>query len=120
MIDDIPDVAEIVCSLLRLLGHEAISANSGSEGIVKAKAFHPEILFCDIGMPGMNGYEVAESFRRDKELKDIFRVALTGYAQTEDLERAREVGFNRHLAKPVDIAILERTLAEFSLCAANL
>ncbi len=120
VIDDIPDVAEIVCSLLRLLGHEAISANSGSEGIVKAKAFHPEILFCDIGMPGMNGYEVAESFRRDKELKDIFRVALTGYAQTEDLERAREVGFNRHLAKPVDIAILERTLAEFSLCAANL
>ncbi|MHB8126189.1 MAG: PAS domain-containing hybrid sensor histidine kinase/response regulator [Desulfitobacteriaceae bacterium] len=116
VIDDIPDVAEIVCSLLRLLGHEVISANSGSEGIVKAKAFHPEILFCDIGMSGMNGYEVAESFRRDKELKDIFLVALTGYAQPEDLERAREAGFNRHLAKPVDMAILEQTLAEFSLC----
>jgi signal transduction histidine kinase/CheY-like chemotaxis protein len=112
VIDDIPDVAEIICSLLRLLGHEVISANSGSEGLVKAKAFHPEILFCDIGMPGMNGYEVAESFHRDNELKDIFRVALTGYAQPEDLERAREAGFNRHLAKPVEIAILEQTLAE--------
>jgi signal transduction histidine kinase len=112
VIDDIPDVAEIICSLLRLLGHEVISANSGSEGIVKAKAFLPEILFCDIGMPGMNGYEVAKSFRRDNELKDIFRVALTGYAQPEDLERAREAGFKKHLAKPVNLDTLEQTLAE--------
>jgi PAS domain S-box-containing protein len=114
VIDDIPDVAEIICSLLRLLGHEAISANSGSEGIVKAKAFNPEILFCDIGMPGMNGYEVAESFHRYKELKDIFLVALTGYAQPDDLEQARAAGFDLHLAKPVDITILEQTLAEVS------
>jgi PAS domain S-box-containing protein len=112
VIDDIPDVAEIICSLLRVLGHEVISANSGSEGIAKAKAFHPEILICDIGMPGMNGYEVAESFFRDEELKDIFRIALTGYTQPDDLERARAAGFNRHLAKPVDITILEQTLAE--------
>ncbi len=114
VIDDIPDVAEIICSLLRLLGHEVISANSGSEGLLKAKAFHPEILFCDIGMPGMNGYEVAERFHRDQELKDIFLVALTGYAQQDDLERARAAGFNRHLAKPVDMSILEQILAEVS------
>jgi CheY-like chemotaxis protein len=94
------------------LGHEVISANSGSDGIAKAKAFHPQVLLCDIGMPGMNGYEVAEGFRRDNELKDTIMVALTGYAQPDDLERARAAGFNRHLAKPVDIAILEQTLTE--------
>ncbi|MDD2234516.1 MAG: PAS domain S-box protein [Desulfitobacteriaceae bacterium] len=112
VIDDIPDVAEIICSLLRLKGHEVISAYNGGEGIAKAKEFHPQVLFCDIGMPGMNGYEIAGSIRRDQELKDTCLIALTGYAQPEDLERARAAGFNRHLAKPVDIAELEKILKE--------
>jgi CheY-like chemotaxis protein len=65
-------------------------------------------------MPGINGYEVAKSVRSDKELKDIFLVALTGFAQQEDRERAKAAGFDRHLAKPVDIAVLEQTLGEIS------
>jgi Signal transduction histidine kinase len=114
IIDDIPDIAEILSSLLGYLGHEVATACSGSEGIAKAKQFHPEVVICDIGLPGMNGYEVAKSLRNDKELKDTFLIALSGYAQPEDLERARKAGFNRHLAKPVDIAILEQILADVS------
>lgn len=117
VIDDIPDIVEILCSLLGYLGHETIAALSGPEGIDKAREFRPEVVICDIGLPGINGYEVAKSFRSDKELKDTFLIALSGYAQPNDLERAREAGFNIHLAKPVDLNNLEQTLAEVSSCA---
>jgi PAS domain S-box-containing protein len=112
IIDDIPDIAEILSSLLVYLGHEVVVAFSGPEGIAKAKEFQPEIVICDIGLPGMNGYEVARSLRSDKKLKDIFLIALSGYAQPEDLEQSRKAGFNTHLAKPVNLDILEQTLAE--------
>jgi PAS domain S-box-containing protein len=111
VIEDIPDIAEILCSLLGCLGHEAIAAFNGSEGMAKAKEFQPEVVICDIGLPGMSGYEVARSLRSDKELKDIFLIALSGYAQPDDLEQSREAGFNMHLAKPVDLSILEQTLS---------
>jgi PAS domain S-box-containing protein len=114
IIDDIPDIAEILSSLLRYLGHEVITACSGPEGIAKAKEFHPEVVICDIGLPGMNGYEVAKSLRSDKELKDRYLIALSGYAQLEDLERSREAGFNTHLAKPVNLDTLEQVLAKLA------
>lgn len=112
VIDDIPDVADILCSLLRQMGHQVISAYDGKEGIAKAKAFRPDVLLCDIGMPGMNGYEVAKNIRNDNELKSVFLIALTGYAQPNDLKRAKESGFDRHVAKPVDLDILKKALAE--------
>jgi CheY-like chemotaxis protein len=119
VIDDIPDIVEILCSLLNYLGHETIAALSGPEGITKAKEFRPEVVICDIGLPGMNGYEVAKSFSSDKELKNTFLIALSGYAQTNDLELAREAGFKKHLAKPVKLETLEQTLAEISLCTST-
>ncbi len=112
VIDDIPDIVEILCSLLGHLGHETIGALNGPEGINKAKEFRPEVVICDIGLPGINGYEVARNFTSNKELKDTFLIALSGYAQPNDLERAREAGFKKHLAKPVDLNTLELTLAE--------
>jgi predicted ATPase/signal transduction histidine kinase/ActR/RegA family two-component response regulator len=114
IIDDIPDIAEILSSLLRSLGHEVTAVFSGPEGITKANEFHPEVVICDIGLPGMSGYEVARSLRSDKELKDIFLIALSGYAQPEDLERSIEAGFDTHLAKPVNLDTLEQTLAKAS------
>jgi FOG: CheY-like receiver len=117
---DIPDIAEILSSLLGYLGHEVITAYSGPEGISKAKEFRPEVVICDIGLPGMNGYEVAKSLHNDKELKDTFLIALSGYAQLEDLERSREAGFSTHLAKPVDLDTLEQVLAKVSARATNL
>jgi signal transduction histidine kinase/ActR/RegA family two-component response regulator len=112
VIDDIPDVLEIMCSLLRHLGHEVTTASNGIKGISEAKEFKPDVILCDIGLPGMNGYEVAQNIRRDHKMKDIILIALSGYAQSEDLERSKEAGFNCHLAKPVDLDKLEQILAE--------
>lgn len=110
VIDDIRDVAEILCSLLRHLGHEVISAYNGIDGIAKAKEFRPEVLICDIGLPDINGYEVARCLRCEKDFRSLFLIALTGYAQPDDKVRAIEAGFDIHLAKPVDLAVLEKIL----------
>jgi signal transduction histidine kinase len=112
IIDDIPDITEILCSLIGYLGHKVISASNGPEGITKAKEFKPDVLICDIGLPGMSGYEVARSFRNDNELKDVYLISISGYAQPEDFERSKAAGFYQHLAKPVDLDTLKITLAE--------
>jgi len=114
VIDDVPDISQILSALLGCLGHQVITAASGPEGIAKAKEFHPEVLLCDIGMPGMNGYEVAERMRKDDELQGIYPIAISGYAQPDDLQRSKAAGFKRHLAKPVDLDTLIITLAEVS------
>jgi CheY-like chemotaxis protein/two-component sensor histidine kinase len=120
VIDDIPDIAGIFSTLLTHLGHEVRTASNGREGLTKAKEFLPQVLLCDIGLPGMTGYEVAESFRKDNDLKDVFLIALSGYAQPEDLAKSRAAGFDRHLAKPVDLDTLKDTLAEVPLIKNNL
>lgn len=112
VIDDIPDVADILCSLLSYLGHNVAKALSGPEGIAIAEEFHPEVLICDIGLPVMDGYDVAESFRSNNKLRDISLIALSGYVQPEDQRRSREAGFDWHLAKPVDLDTLQKVLAE--------
>lgn len=114
MIDDNQDFLEIMCELIEMLGYKIILATKGSEGISKAKEFHPDIIICDIGLPEMNGYEVAKSIRNDHELKDLFLIALSGYTSQKDIARSTEAGFNRHLAKPVDFDIIENILAEFN------
>jgi signal transduction histidine kinase/CheY-like chemotaxis protein len=112
IIDDNADIAEILSELLKSIGYTVEVAYNGPEGIVKAREFKPEILLCDIGLPGMNGYDVAKAFRSDQGLKDIFLIALTGYALPEDIQKAFNAGFDRHLAKPVQLEILEQTLAQ--------
>lgn len=120
VIDDIPDIAEIFSTLLTHLGHEVKTASNGREGLEVAKEFRPHALLCDIGLPGMTGYEVAESFRRNNQLKDVFLIALSGYAQPEDLAKARAAGFDRHLAKPVDLDTLKDALFEVPSIKNNL
>ena len=113
VIDDMPDITEIMTALLEHLGHEVITAESGFEGIAKAKVFHPHILFCDIGLPGISGYEVAEFFTADEELKDTHLIAFSGYSQPEDRERSKEAGFKAHLAKPVEMEVLKSILLDY-------
>ena len=113
VIDDMPTITNFMNILLKKLGHEVIIANGGPEGIAKAREFKPEMIFCDIGMPGMDGYNVAREIRSDDQLKNAYLIALSGYAQPEDLKNSKDAGFDRHLAKPVRMAVLKDTLAEY-------
>ena len=114
IIDDYADIADSLSELLELDGHTVAVAYSGPEGIKRAREFYPEVILCDIGLPGMSGYEVARAFRLDKKLKNTLLIALTGYALSEDIQQAADAGFDYHLAKPVDLARLKRILARQS------
>jgi CheY-like chemotaxis protein len=111
VVDDNSDVTESQATLLRLLGHEVETANNGAEALRKAKAFRPEIILLDLGMPGMDGFEVARRLRAMPEGRATLLVAQTGWAQAEDRRRTLEAGFDAHFAKPVDVASLLRLVA---------
>jgi len=112
VIEDNVDAADSLGEALELSDHEVEVAYSGSEGLEKAYRFKPNVVLCDIGLPGMDGYEVARAFRSDETLKRTYLVALSGYALPDDLERAANAGFDRHLAKPPSLEKLEELFAE--------
>ena len=111
VIDDDRDVANGLKLTLEADGHDAAVAYNGVQGVEVARSFKPDCVFCDIGMPGLDGYEVARRFRADPDLRGVFLVALTGYAQPADRDNAREAGFDEHLAKPADMARIQALLA---------
>jgi len=111
LIEDNIDAASSLCEALELDAHQVAVAHNGPDGLTMARQFDPEVVLCDIGLPGMTGYEVARAFRGDPALKGCFLVALTGYAMPEDLQQATEAGFDRHLAKPLSLQALEELLA---------
>ena len=115
VVEDHEDAAESLALLLRLVGHEVEVAFDAGEGLDKARRFRPEVVLCDIGLPGaMDGYELAEAFRADPQMRSAYLIALTGYGQPKDRERAAEAGFDAHLAKPVDLTELTQYLGERS------
>jgi two-component system CheB/CheR fusion protein len=101
VIEDSADSAEALQTMLEMCGHEVRVASNGPDGIRIAHDVRPQVVLCDIGLPDMDGYAIANAFRADSELRSTFLVALTGYARQEDVARAAAAGFNRHLAKPV-------------------
>jgi PAS domain S-box-containing protein len=109
VVDDNVDLAASQASVLRRLGHEVEVAYSGEAALDKAREFRPEIVLLDLGLPGIDGFEVARRLREehDGELKIV---AQTGWGQEEDRRRTREAGFDAHLAKPVDLAALQQLL----------
>jgi CheY-like chemotaxis protein len=112
VIDDHRDSAESMTLLLELAGHEATVALSGAEGLSRARSFRPDVIVCDIGLPGaMDGYDVARAIRADADLAGVHLIAVTGYGEHEDEARAREAGFDAHMTKPIDPALLARLLA---------
>ena len=111
IIEDNVDAAESLREVLELDGHTVDLAFSGAKGIEKAKGFLPEVVLCDIGLPGMDGYAVARAIRADPALQAICLVALTGYAGPDDIERSRAAGFDHHLPKPPGIETLDEILA---------
>jgi signal transduction histidine kinase len=102
VVDDNVDAANTLAALLSLQGHDVRVAFDGEQAIEDAKQSRPDVVVLDIGLPGMNGYEVARTMREDPELSGIRLVALTGYGQADDVERARDAGFDRHFVKPLD------------------
>jgi len=103
VIEDNLDAAESLQMALELEGHEVFLAHDGPMGLERARELEPDVVLCDIGLPGMDGYAVAKALRREPGLRDTFIVALTGYALPEDQRRAVDAGFDAHLTKPATI-----------------
>jgi CheY-like chemotaxis protein len=113
IIEDHRDAAESLALLLRLGGHEAEVAFDADDGIEKARRFRPEVILCDIGLPGgMDGYALARTVRADADLHSAYLIAITGYGQEEDRRRALEAGFDAHLTKPADLDALRLLLVD--------
>jgi PAS domain S-box-containing protein len=119
IIEDNIDAADSLCDALQLGGYDVEVAYSGAEGLAAARGFRPEVVLCDIGLPGMNGYDVARTFRADDELKGACLVALSGYALPEDVQRASDAGFESHLAKPPSMEKVQALLSEVAQRAAD-
>ncbi len=111
MVEDNPDAAESLVMILELLGHHVRVVHDGRAGVDAARANVPDIMLIDIGLPGMNGYDVARAIRRDPQLKHLLLVALTGYGRPEDKAQAMAAGFDYHLVKPVDLDALGDLIA---------
>ena len=110
VVDDYADAAESLMILLQVEGHEVEMADCGMKAIEKAQVFQPQVVLLDIGLPDLDGYEVAKRLRALPETRDAILIALTGYGQTEDIERSKSAGFNHHLLKPLDFNKLSSLL----------
>lgn len=111
VVDDQPDSTDSLALLLRLRGHEVRTASDGSSALEEFARHRPEVVFLDLGLPGMSGYDVARQLRAMPEARDVRLVALTGYGTEADRARTRAAGFDVHLAKPVDPHAVESLLA---------
>jgi signal transduction histidine kinase/DNA-binding response OmpR family regulator len=111
VVDDNVDAADTLAALLEMGGHATRVANDGTQALEMAQAFRPQVVFLDIGLPGMNGYEVARRMRSTPGMESGILVALTGWGTREDRERSSEAGFDHHLTKPADMAAVENLLS---------
>ncbi|PYQ87006.1 MAG: hypothetical protein DMG02_22585 [Acidobacteria bacterium] len=111
VVEDDVDVARTLRALLDLLGHRARVVHLGRDAIAAAREERPDVLLCDIGLPGgIDGYEVARRFRADASLSSVHLIAVTGWGHPDDRRKALEAGFNLHLTKPVGPDRLEAVL----------
>jgi PAS domain S-box-containing protein len=117
VVDDQRDVADAIGMMLESMGHEARVVYDGAAALVAVGAQRPEVMFVDVGMPGITGYELARQIRHDPALSKTYLVALTGYGRDEDRARAVEAGFDVHVTKPLAEPRLREVLADASLRA---
>jgi PAS domain S-box-containing protein len=111
VVDDYADAAESLMMLLQAEGHEVEAADCGLKAIEQAHLFQPQVVLLDIGLPDLDGYEVAKRLRALPETRDAILIALTGYGQTEDRNRSQSAGFNHHLLKPLNFNKLSDLLS---------
>ena len=106
------DAADSLCALLQMAGHETRTAYDGVNALEVAAGFQPELVFLDIGMPRMDGYEAARRMRELPGMEGVLLAALTGWGAAEDRARSRAAGFDHHLLKPAQPAEVQAVLAE--------
>jgi CheY-like chemotaxis protein len=114
LIEDNPDIGETLRELLQLLGHQVDLASDGLRGVELALATQPDVALVDIGLPGIDGYEVARRVRASEKGQRVLLVALTGYGRPEDRRQALEAGFDAHMVKPVDPEELSLLISRLS------
>jgi CheY-like chemotaxis protein len=112
VVDDNVDAADSLAVLLRLTGNDVRTAHDGPAALEASRAYRPDVVLLDLGLPRMSGYEVCRHLREGHFANGPLVVALTGYGQDEDRRRTREAGFDRHLVKPVSLEELRELLAE--------
>ncbi|WBY01894.1 response regulator [Ramlibacter tataouinensis] len=111
VVEDNPDGLETLLALLGMLGHEVAGAADGAQALEQAIAFQPDVVLLDLGLPVLDGFEVARNLRRDPRAEGVFIAALTGWGADGDRQRTAEAGFDAHLTKPVELDALEAVLA---------
>jgi CheY-like chemotaxis protein len=115
VVDDNQDSALSMAMMLSIMGHETRTAHDGEAAVSTAQTFRPHVVLLDIGLPKLNGYEVAQQIRQHDWGTGMFLIAVTGWGQDEDRQRSEEVGLNLHMVKPVEPAVLEDLLANLHL-----
>lgn len=111
IVDDLRDSADTLATLLTMMGHEVHTAYDGEQAIAAAEQFRPDAVLLDIGMPKLNGYEACRRIRKQPWGRTMFLIAVTGWGQDDDRRRTAEAGFDHHMVKPLDPALLNRLLA---------
>jgi CheY-like chemotaxis protein len=117
LIEDNRDARDTLAALLRLSGHDVRTAQNGAEGIEIAASSALDFILVDIGLPDIDGYEVARRLRSDPSARQARLLAITGYGRQEDRRRALAAGFDEHVAKPVELPALEAILRTFAAAA---
>lgn len=112
VVDDNPDSALSMAMMLSMMGHDTRTAHDGESAVATAESFLPDVVLLDIGLPKLNGYEVAQRIREQAWGVSMYLIAVTGWGQDEDRQRSTEVGLNQHMVKPVEPAALEKLLTE--------
>jgi len=119
VVDDNLDSAMSLAMILSIMGHQTQTAHDGESAVQMAESFLPEVVLLDIGLPKLNGYEVAQRIRQQPWGTSMYLIAVTGWGQDEDRQRSSEVGLNVHMVKPVEPAALEKLLSELLPATGN-
>jgi CheY-like chemotaxis protein len=112
VVDDLADAADSLAILLRMLGHTVRTAYDGSAALTLAAEFRPHAVLLDIGLPKLDGYQVAASLRQQSGMQSLCLIAVSGYGTEADKEQSRRAGFDFHLLKPIDLAHLTGILQQ--------
>jgi CheY-like chemotaxis protein len=112
VVDDNADAAESIAVLLEIEGHEVRTVTDAMQALSCLETFSPQVAIIDIGLPGMNGYELAAGIRASRSQPKPLLIALTGYGQAEDFDRSRDAGFDHHFVKPAQLRAIQAAIDE--------